>query len=169
MTKVDMATMLQQFLAAQSNGTTVTVAPAAVEAVPTPTPVIPQESAPAEPVTPTPELASGQAELTQLPTDPAALAELLKAALGNSSGGKATKAKPKWESCDVELPNGEKLHLRVAPKGYGCVGFESRNDYSCIFGYRQRHEAMANVFGEGYRKLVLDRLVAMGLKDYDAE
>lgn len=174
MTKVDMATMLQQFLAAQSNGTTVNVAPVAVEEVPTPTPVIPQVPTPVEPVTPTPELASAQAELTKLPTDPAALAELLKAALGSTATtspgvAKSAKAKAKWESCDVELPNGEKLHLRVAPKGYGCVGFESRNDYSCIFGYRQRHEVLANLFGEGYRTTVFDRLVEMGLKDYDAE
>jgi hypothetical protein len=161
MSKPDMNALMQQFLNAQANGTTVNLATAA----PAPAAVAVAEPAPA----PTPELAAANAEFT-LPTDPAALAEFIKAAMAARAVAPApaapakAKAKGEWASADVELANGEKLHLRVAPKGYGCVGFESRSDYSCIFGYKERHEAVATLFGQGYRDVVLAKLIEMGMK-----
>jgi hypothetical protein len=169
MSKPDMTAMLQSFLAAQQGGTTVNVAtqpePVATVTEPEPTVTEPEPT----PVEPTPELATVNAELPLANVDVAALLAALMQ--GQAPGNGKTKAKPtgKWESCDVEMPNGEKLHLRVAPKGYGCVGFEGRNDYSCFFGYRERHEAIANLFGDGYRKVVLDRLIQMGLRYMNAE
>lgn len=168
--KPDMAAMLQSFLAAQNSGTVVKVPATEPTTTPEPVAAAVAEPEPESPVEPTPELAPINAELANV--DVAALL----AALVQGAGQAQPKAKAKgngnggkWESCDVELPSGEKLHLRVAPKGYGCVGFEGRSDYSCIFGYRQRHEALANLFGDGYRTHVLNRLIAMGLKDLPTE
>lgn len=141
--KMDMQELLKQFLAAQNNGGTVTL------------PVATAPAAPAAPV-PTPELTAVTAELAIAP----APTTVVEPAPAKANG------KREWQSCDVEVPGGEKLHLRVAPKGYGCFGFESRGDYACIYGYKQRMEGLCAMFGEGFRNVVMDRLIAMGLRDY---
>lgn len=168
--KPDMAAMLQSFLAAQNSGNVVNVPTTQPVATPEPVATVVAEPEPESPVEPTPELAPINAELPLANVDVAALLAALVQGASQAQPKANGKAKAngnggKWESCDVELPSGEKLHLRVAPKGYGCVGFEGRSDYSCIFGYRQRHEELANLFGDGYRTHVLNRLIAMGLKD----
>lgn len=143
--KMDMQELLKQFLAAQNNGGTVTL------------PVATEPAAPAAPV-PTPELTAVTAELAIAPAPTTVVEPAPAKANGNG--------KREWQSCDVELADGEKLHLRVAPKGYGCFGFESRGDYACVYGYQQRMEKLAAAFGDGFRKLVMERLIAMGLRHY---
>lgn len=144
-TKMDMTELLKQFLAAQTNGGTVT---------------LPIPAAPAP--TPTPELAAVSAELTVAPTAAPTVTPVIPQSPPPAPTNGGRKG---WSSCDVTLEGGEKLHLRVAPKGYGCFGFEGRGDYACVYGYKGRMNALATVFGDGFRKVVYDRLVEMGMKD----
>lgn len=77
---------------------------------------------------------------------------------------KAKASKKQWASQKIPLPNGDTLEIRVAPKGYGTFGFVVGNEYVNFFGYRERMEGLASLFGPAFKGLILDWMVANGLK-----
>lgn len=78
---------------------------------------------------------------------------------------KPKSSKKQWASQKIPLPNGDTLEIRVAPKGYGTFGFVVGNEYVNFFGYRERMEGLASLFGPAFKGLILDWMVANGLKN----
>ena len=66
----------------------------------------------------------------------------------------AKVAKGKSASKEYTLADGSVLEVRVAAKGYGCVGFVNGNQYASIWGYQERMVALCILFGPGFQEIV---------------
>ena len=166
MSSPDLNTIMQQFLASQQ-GAAPAVAPEP-KSEPAPEPVTEPETVtePEPELQPTAELKAEEATFQNVDV-PALLAALAQGGLNLGQAAapapepQAAPTERKWQTRDIQLSNGEPLQLRVSPKGYGCVGFETRKDFACFFGYLERHEALADLLGDGYRNEILKPLKEM--------
>lgn len=124
---------------------------------PAPVTVIPMEA------TVSPVVAVPVGSSTLVVGSPAS-AQAAAAAIDGSKKKKKEKPAGNWVSQKITLTSGDVLECRVAPKGYGTVGFVQSNEYVNFYGYKERMEGLCHVFGPGFKTIVFDWMCANGLK-----